>query len=164
AVPAHQARPGPAAASIDLAALDRDHDLGGAVVAGHELHLQLEHLAQYDREHVAVGAGTGGADDERLRPHVLPGLDAGARPEGANADLVRYAAQPVVLRGLVLRAFAAAEQGIEEGAAREAAEAQAVLRGDAVEVVRRLDAAGAGHVLHHDRWVARNVLRDVAGE
>ena len=65
---------------------------------------------------------------------------------------------------LVLRALAAAEQRIEIGAAREAAEGGAVLGRHRVEEVRGFQAAGARHVLHDDIGLAGNVASDVARE
>src|SRR5262249_29741953 len=111
-----------------------------------------------------VGAGPGAADDERLRPHVGPGLDAGRRTKRTDADLVRNAAEPAELRGLVKRPFAAAEQRIEERAAGEAAEGRAILGPEWVEAVRRLDRAGARHVLHDNGRVSGDVAADVAAE
>src|SRR6266849_6273507 len=61
----------------------RHHDLGAAVIAGDELHRQIEHFFQDDRKHVAVRARAGRADDEGLRAHVLERLDARGRPECA---------------------------------------------------------------------------------
>ena len=59
---------------------------------------------------------------------------------------------------------AAAEQRIEIGAAREAAEGGAVLGRDGVEEVGGLQAAGARHVLHDNIGIAGNVASDVARE
>ena len=93
---------------------------------------------------------------------ILPGLHRRGVPGDAEADVVGDAAEPGELGAVEGRA--AFQQRIDAGGAREGAERGAVLRRRRVDEVRRAQAAGAGHVLRHDRRVARDVLADVAGE
>ena len=61
-------------------------------------------------------------------------------------------------------AVAGVSSGVVGDGAAEGAEGGAVLRRDRIDVLRGAQAAGAGHVLRHDRGAARDVLADVARE
>jgi len=55
-----------------------------------------------------------------------------------------------------------AERLLERRRLNDDAKRGAVLRGDLVDVVRGLEAAGAGHVLRHDGRLSGNVLAEMA--
>jgi hypothetical protein len=63
-----------------------------------------------------------------------------------------------------LRALAAAEQWLYHHARRETGNGGAVLGGDIVEIVDRLEAAGSRHVLRNEPWIARDVAAHMARE
>src|ERR1700716_2639831 len=152
--------PRPAAAAVDLAALDREVDLRAARIAGHKLDLGAEHGAQDHREIVEVGARPFAPERERLGEHVRPGLDRRGVPGRAQARGAGDAAQPGEFARVELQV---AEQRLDRDTARHGADYRAVLGGDRKDVVRRLDTAGARHVLRDDGRTAGNVLADVAG-
>ena len=89
-----QARPRPAAAAVDLAALHGEVDVVAARIAGDELDLGAEHVAQDQREGVRIGADRAAAEAELALEHVVPGLDRRGLPGGADAGLAGDAAEP----------------------------------------------------------------------
>ena len=89
-----EARPRPAAAAVDLAALHREIDVVAARIAGDELDLGAEHVAQDQRERVGIGADRAAAEAELALEHVVPGLDRRGLPGGADAGLAGDAAEP----------------------------------------------------------------------
>ena len=144
------ARPRPAAAALHLAALHREPDLVAARIAGDDFILVPSTPLSDLRELVGVGRAAGAADDQLLGQQVLELGDAAGVPGDADADFVVGAADPGELGGVELRGLVA-EQRIEAGAAADDAERRAVLRADVVEPVGEPQAAGALHVLRHDR-------------
>src|SRR5947207_353701 len=157
------ARPRPAAARLNLAALHGEGDVVAAGVAGDELQLRAEDGVHRLREDVGIGARAGAADEDVARVEVLEARDAGLAPRRAHAHLVVRAAEPAELRGLELRALGA-EQRIERNAAADGAEHRAVLRRRLVEPIREPQAPRAFHILRHDDRVAGKVLSDVPRE
>src|SRR5262249_10236448 len=88
----------------------------------------------------------------------------GGLDEGADTHLLRDAAEPGESRRRELRPLAAAEQRLEHHARRESGDRRAVLGGDVVEVVDRLEAAGARHVLRDELGVAGDMAAHMARE
>ena len=157
------ARPRPATAAADLAALHRQQHFVAAAIAADEPHAGAEHAVDDLGELIGVGAGAGMGDHQLLRQHVVESRDAARVPRHAEADFAAGAADPgelgrVELRGLV------AEQRLEGGRAIDGPETGPVARRGVVEQVCEPQAAGALDVLRHDRRIARNVLAHVAGE
>ena len=60
--------------------------------------------------------------------------------------------------------LARVEQRLGDHAAADGGERQAVLGGDAIDILRGLHRAGARHVLHHHGRIAGDVLADVTAE
>src|SRR5215472_1870986 len=157
------ARPGPAAAAVDLAALDRERHIGASRIAGHKPHLGAEYVSEHDREDVGVGARALSRHRERDREAVAPGLHLRGVPRSADADLVGAAADPGEFARIEIGA-ARPDQRLHRHAAPEYAEHRAVLRGGVVNIIGGTQAAGARHVLDHDRWMARNVLAEMSSK
>ena len=59
--------------------------------------------------------------------------------------------------------FVALDELVEVQRGIESADGQAVGLGDAIEIIGRDDAAGAGHVLRDDVGIAGNVFRQITG-
>src|SRR5262249_50840032 len=157
-----QARPRPSAAALHLAAFHGEHHLAAARIAADDLHLGAEHAVENARELVGVGTHRGAADGDLLGEQVLELLDArGGVPRHAHAHLVVGAADPGELGAVELGALLA-EDRIEPGAAADGGDHAAVLWGDAEHPVGEPQAAGAFHVLRHDRRIAGDVLGEVA--
>src|SRR5262245_16088553 len=90
------AGPGPAAAAIDLATLEREIDVIAARIAGDDFHLGAEHAVDDARELVGIGRRASAADAQLLREEVIElGSLATAVPDDADAHLVVGAADPV---------------------------------------------------------------------
>ena len=157
------ARPRPAAAAADLAALHRQQHFVAAAIAADEPHTGAEHAVDDPAELIGVGAGAGMGDHELLRQHVIEGCDAARVPRHAEAHFAAGAADPgeagrVELRGLV------AEQRFEGGRAVDGPETRPVARRGVVEQVGEPQSARALDVLRHDRGIAGDVLSHVPRE
>src|SRR5262245_16414971 len=148
-IPAHagrlDARPRPAAAPADLAALHRDADIVAARIAGDDLEPGAERVVGEFGKLIGVVANTRRTDGELLRHYVIPARHTRCVPGHAHADLVVGAADPGELRRFVLRGLVA-QQRIERHAAAGGAERGAILRGNAVEIVRQPQAPRTLHV------------------
>ena len=92
------AGPVDAADAVELAALHRQHDLGGAGIAGHELDVGAEHVLVEVGEDIELAARAGAAERDRLLEEVLPGLHRRGVPGDADADRVGDGAEPGQLR------------------------------------------------------------------
>ncbi len=155
------ARIGPAAAALQLAALHRQHGIVAAGIAGDDFQLRPEHADQHLAELDGVVAGPGAADQQFLVQDIVECREARGVPGDAHAHLVIGAADPVELGAVELRA-GLPEQRIERGAAADSAEHAAVPRRGGGEPVGETDARRALHVLRHHRGVAGKVLAEVA--
>src|SRR5438132_14182396 len=109
------ARPRPAAARLDLAALHGERDVVAAGIAGDELHLRAENAVHRLGEEIGIGARAGAADEYRPRVEILELRDAALAPRSADAHLIVRAAEPAELRCRELGALRA-EQWIERDA------------------------------------------------
>jgi hypothetical protein len=65
------ARPRPAAAPLDLAALHRHDHVVAAGIACDDLEMRAQNAVEHARELIGVGAGTGAADGELLGEQVF---------------------------------------------------------------------------------------------
>ncbi len=139
-------------------------DLGAARIAGHDLHLQAEHVLQDRRIDVVVGTRARTAYGVALRQHVLPGRDTGLLAEPTDAHLVRHGSDPAVFRRVVHQPLRMMQQTFHREPAIDGAHDRAVFGRGGVEIVREAQAAGARHVLGHDERIAGDVLAHVAGE
>jgi hypothetical protein len=157
------ARPRPAAAAIDLAALHRHHHVVAAGIAFDDLEMRAEHVVEHARELIGVGAGAGAADGKLLGEQILEFGDAGILQRHTDADLVVGAAEPVEFLCIELVALADQER-IEGDAAADGAERRAVLRRHAVEPVGEPQAAGAFHVARYQGRVSGNVRAHVTAD
>src|SRR5256885_14551369 len=101
------ARPGPAAARLDLAALHRERDVVSSRVAGDQAQLGAEDAVHHLWEEIGVGAGAGAADEHRPHVQILEARDAAFAPGGADAHFVVGAAEPAELAGVELRTLGA---------------------------------------------------------
>ncbi len=162
-MPAFQRAPGHAAEPVHLAALHRQHDVVGAVVAGDQLPFGAEHVLVEQRVDIGVGPRPFAPHVDRLLQRVLPGLHRRGRPGETEAHLVGDAAEPVHFRCIEGRAGRHQERRGRYGAP-EGGDGGAVLGRGGIEERRRTHAAGPGHVLRNDRGIARDVLRHVAGD
>src|SRR5262249_39215245 len=157
-------RPRPAAAALQFAAFHGEHDVVAARIAADDFHFRAQHPIHHLGKLVGVGAGAGAADRHLLGAQVVECGDAGASPERhTHANLMIAAADPGEFGRVKLRRLLA-EQWIEAGAPPDDAEYRAVLGADAIKPIGEAKAAGAFHVLHHDRGIARDVTADVPGE
>src|SRR5262245_1160956 len=143
------ARPRPATAAVDLAALHREPDVVAAGIAGHDLHLGAEQAVDDARELIGVSGRAGAADGQLLAHEVFELVDAGAVPRDADADLIVGAADPGVFGGVELRTLVS-EQRIKASAAPDHPERAAILGPDLVEPVGKPKTPGAVHVLRPD--------------
>ena len=157
------ARPRPAAAAVDLAALHRHDHVVAARIAFDDLEMRAQNAVEHARELIGVGAGAGAADGELLGEQVLEFGDAGILQRHADADLVVGAAEPVELDRVELIAFADQER-IEGDAAAEGGEHRAILRRHAIEPVGEAQAAGAFHVARYQGRIAGNMRAHVAAD
>ena len=156
-----QGAPGQPAKSVDLLALHGERDVVGSRIAGDQLGLGAEHVLVQMREHVRIGAGALAAERGRLGQKVVPGLDRGFGRGDAQAGVPGDAAQPGEFRCVECSARDREQRRDRYGAA-ESADGGAVLDRDPVDIVGRLDAAGARHVLRHHIGPARNMLAQIA--
>jgi len=120
-VPTHQARPRPAAAAVDLAALDCNHGFGRACRSRRRSSWAAGNILRSTVGKTSLSAPTPVAP--MMNGFVrMSCQDLMRRLRGRrNADLVGDAAEPIEFHRVILRAFAAPEQRIEEGAARKSA-------------------------------------------
>ena len=75
-------------------ALHGEVDVVAARIAGDELDLGAEHVAQDQREGVRIGADRAAAEAELALEHVVPGFDRRGLPGGADAGLAGDGAEP----------------------------------------------------------------------
>ena len=157
-----EARPIPAADAIDLAALDRERDLGGAGVA---------------RDHVVLGArgllvevavfagGIIGRDAAELRllgERIVERLDLRILARDADAGAVVGGAEIKHLGRVEQRFGFLVEQRTHHRTRHDRGDGGAVLGRDRADETRRPGAARARHVLRDDRRLAWNVAAHVA--
>src|SRR5262249_29498521 len=132
----------------------------GAVIAADELDLGVKDVEVEEREDIGIGARAIAAERDRLLQHVGPALDRRGMPADARRDLVGNAADPGELRTVELRAGAKERRNAHLPS--ESAERGAVLRRKREQMLRGAQAAGARHVLWHDRGAAWDMLAHVA--
>ncbi len=111
---------------------------------------------------MAGAAGAGAAAFGRLLG-VAQIVDGFERLIGAHVvdDVVFFRrTDPIEFRPIEFH-FGTAHQLVEIQRRIDRAERQAVGFGDAIDIVGADDVAGAGHVLHHDRRIAGDILADV---
>ena len=113
-----------AAHALHLAALHRQHDGGGAVIAAHELHPGAEHGIERQRKIEIRRARR--AEHQLLVEQVLGARERRGVPGDADAGLVVGAADPGEFLAIEL-GRARAEHRLERGAAGDQAELGAVL-------------------------------------
>ena len=149
--------------ALDLAALHREMDLGGALVAVDHLELESKERVRHHREIVLRGAGRLRADHDLRVADILEFLDRRGVPQIRDLRLAVAAAEPDELdwiksyaRWLQLRRR---RQAVERRPNRRAIEGAVV-----VNRIRHGDAAGAGLVLHDHGRVAGNVGGEVPGD
>ena len=159
-----EARPGKCPAAVDLAALHGEVHLAAAGIAGDDLQLETEDVAQHVGHHDAFGADAGAGNDQLACPQVLPGLHAGTARGHGDAGVGVDAADPVELDRIVLGVGGIAEQRLERNAALRCADMQAVLGRDIGDVVGHDQAAAARHVAHDHLRLTRQVAAEIFGE
>ena len=147
---------------VDLAALKGQRHRRRSLVAADQLPLEADEILQHRRHDVALRppARTGdgdlgllqGLDAPRLR---LPAHDDDRIDRHDGADIGH-------LGDIVLHLLGTQELGDRRGVGQEG-QHRAVLRRDVVEIVRRLGAAAARHVLDDDVGLAGDVLSHVLG-
>jgi hypothetical protein len=157
------ARPRPAATTLDLAAFHGERDVIAAGIAADDLELGAENTVENARKLIGIGSLAGATDDELLFERIFKLGDAARLPGDADAHLVVGAADPGELVGLELSALGA-QQRIECGAAADSAQCSAVLRPDIVEPIGKTQASRALQVLGHDGRIAGDVLAEMAGQ
>jgi hypothetical protein len=150
-----------AGAPLDLAAFHRQADLGGALVAGHELEPGPDHAVHDGRIDDGVGAGAGPAHQhvalggvrDRFYARRMPGVDRGIAGRGRG--------EPVEIGGVELNAFAAVQDLRHHEDRNEGRDDGAVPGGLAEDEIGRPDVAGARHVAWNDGRIARNVVGEM---
>ena len=156
-------RPGVAAAAVNLAALERDHDVAAARIAGHDLELRAEQVVGDRRIDHRGRARAGGADRDRFLLRVVDGAHAAFRPGDHDVVDVHHVADPVELAHVELDA-GLPERLVGRRRLAEHREHGAVLGRDLVEPVGGAAAAGARHVLCDHRRLAGDVLAEITRE
>src|SRR4029077_9037448 len=124
----------PAAATIDLTALDGEVHLAAAWIAGDEPHLGAEHVLQNACEVVRIRAGAFAGQGERLGQHVLPGLNRRRVPGRAQAGIAGDTADPGECATIELRV---SQQRLERRAASDRGNDAAALSGGSGVMHRR---------------------------
>src|SRR5579862_4892087 len=114
------------AGDVDLAALHGEQDLGGALVAAHDLELGAGIGVERHRIEHRGRAAARGADGIFLPAHVRERFDPGRRQSDAGIDIGGDAADVMEIRGIHLGR--AADRAVERQGLRKAAEHGAVLR------------------------------------
>ena len=109
-----------------------------------------------------MSAGAG--DDDLALLGDLDAGEAGRRPGVLDLDIGIDAADPGVFAGVVLDAGRDREHLADRDGLRDHAQRGAVLGGDVVEIVGAAQAAGAGHVLHDNVRIARQMRTDKAAD
>ena len=158
------ARPVPAAHAVDLAALHGERDVGGALVAGHDVELGAGGVIVQIAVVAGRAAGRGRAQDGLLPAGVIEGLDLGGLVGAADARAGIGGADIDHLGGIELRVRLVVEQRPDDGARHQRSERRAVLGRHIADEDRRAAAAGARHVLDHDGGIARNMPAQIAGD
>jgi hypothetical protein len=140
------------------AALDRQGDLRGAVVAGDDLEPGAYQRIVELRGGLGIDSGDA-ADDELLVEQVLRGLVRSRVPGRGHRGLAVEAAEPMEFLDLEASAGGIDQLG-QQHSALDQCDRGAVLRSRAEHVVGRRDARR--HVLHDQRRLARDVLAEMA--
>ena len=149
--------------AVDLAAVDREDHVRRRGEAGDQLELRAEQAVERARIRIGAGADAGIADDRLVLQQIVEGLHLGAAVHEADIGFGRRRAEPGHLERIESRAGEPADRS-ERRVARDDAHHAAVLRRHRVDVIRRIEAAAARHVLRHHVGLARQVLADVAGD
>ena len=154
------ARPG-IIARLDLAPFHRQVNLVAAGIAGDDLEFGAEKLVHHRGIDVGDCALARRAGNDFALAQVVDGLDAGRVPDRHGLDHRRERAEPVEF--FCIEAHALRADRLRRGKiVAEHADVSAVARRLREQIVRHVDAAGAGHVLRHHVGIARNVLADMA--
>ena len=146
-------------AAMNLAALDAEIDIGAAGIAGDNLKFRADGFLQQFREIGVRPGDAGGAAFRRLfgRAHILDGF---VRRVGAHVHLAvaaRRRADPRKLRPIELN-LRSADQLIQiERWDHRADDRQTVGLDTGVEMIHRDHMARAGHILHDETGIARNM-------
>jgi hypothetical protein len=124
--------------------------------------------AKYVLENVLVHVARtadGGAPhvDHRTRLEFGERLRTEGMPDIADREILADAADPIELAEIDPDP-GGIEPGISDAAEIESIDDGPVLGRGRVEILHRFDAGSAGHVLHDDGRIARNVTADMAGE
>ncbi len=134
---------GPAAAAVNLSALDRLRDMGTAGITDNYLHLgpknPLEHIGKDTR----VGTERVRSGDKSMSEKIVPFFDVRCMPGHADAGFICDTADPGKLRGVEQRLFVA-QQRLHEDAAVESCDFAAVAFHDIVDAIGGRKASGAG--------------------
>ena len=147
--------------AVHLAAAERDLHVGGPFVAGHDPVLRAEQVLHRQRELAECSGLRGSAEDRLLDQEIVELADPGRLGDAAGAGALVHVADPGELRRLVSRRRIA-EDRLGDRRRRERRHHRAVAWRDVVEPVRCDHAGGADHVLHHHRWLARDVAAEMA--
>ena len=147
-----------AAARLHLAALDREIDRGGILVAHHHLEPGAEDHVHRVGVDVGAGADAGRAGEQFALEHVLDRLEAGGVPRHRHQVGEAGRAEPDELAGVEAHA-AAVDHLMGRDAVDHAADDGAVLGGLREHEVRHQHVAAARHVAHHDGRIAGDVPR-----
>ena len=156
-------RPGEAAISVDFTAFHRNTDRRAVRIAEHGLEFGAKHHVQKLWKNVAVSRGPGRAYRHFATRGVLDRCDAACVPGDAGGHVSAHAAEPGEFQ-CVVSCLVIAEQRLDRKVARGHTDHRAVALRDVVEIIHHHHAAGAWHVLGHDRRVSRNVPADVTSE
>src|SRR5262249_30277649 len=146
------------------AAFDRDALLSAAGKAQDLPHRRVEHISEGGAVDVIAGALGCRAQNELLATHhVGPALYAVWAEAVADPEIGRDDADPGELSEIDVD-LRRLDDRLSDEARIEDRHHGAVLRCGRVEITHRREAAGAGHVLHDDVRIARDVLADEAGD
>ena len=118
-------------------------------------------LVQGERNDLGIGARAGAGDQEFGPLEIGERLHLGRMPGHGKGRLAVHAAEPGEPQRIEPR-LVLTEHRLEGKTAADRPDDAAVLGGDPVEIINRLEAAGAEHVLHDERRIAGNVTAEVA--
>ena len=95
---------------VDFAALDREEDVGGALIARNDSDLHAEHVGEERGIEVGISAGPRRSDDKLHSPQVLDRPHRRILPRDADYRVVIGAADPAELSGVEAGSLAAEQR------------------------------------------------------
>jgi hypothetical protein len=154
--------------ALGFTALEREEIAARSLMSADDLDLGSEHVVEHGRIHHAVAGRRRSRFDHLLFKELIERFQAAIRA----ADGDRYggigAADPVEFLRVEFELVLFFRHGLEERRsdqrAVDRADRGSVLGCDVVNVVRCLEAAGAGHILRHDGWLAGDVIAEMPSQ